>query len=155
MGDPEDTRIELFVFPDGTEIEVMVFERAGGGGSTRPPARRVPRARPAPCNEGAPEAALECDPGVCPVCGGHLVYPVDWRRSGEAVWDLSLRCPDCETRRTVTLGRESVEELNRRLYRGNQAVAREAQQISRRNFEEEAEKLISALETGLIQPMDF
>ena len=92
---------------------------------------------------------------TCPVCGSRLVYPVDWERSGDAAWTLQLRCPECETRREVTLGRASVEHFNRELYQGAQAMAREAERLSRRNFEEEVERIVVALERDLIQPMDF
>ena len=36
------------------------------------------------------------------------------------------------------LGRASVEEFNRELYHGAQAIAREADRMTRRNFEDEA-----------------
>ena len=83
------------------------------------------------------------------------MYPVDWDRSGPASWTLALRCPECETRREVTLGRASVERLNRGLYQGAQALARAADRAMRRNFEDEAERIIEALERDLILPMDF
>ena len=66
-----------------------------------------------------------------------------------------LRCPECETRREVVLGRAAVEQLNRELYHGAKAIAREAERLSRRNFEDEAERIVTALERDLIQPMDF
>ncbi len=69
--------------------------------------------------------------------------------------ELQLRCPECETRREVTLGRASVEQFNRELYHGAQAIAREAARMMRRNFEEEVERIVAALERDLIQPMDF
>ena len=102
-----------------------------------------------------PAAARHPDARHCPVCRSTLVYPLDWGRSGPASWTLILRCPECETRREVTLGRASVEEFDRELYRGAQAIAREADLMTRRNFEEEAERIVAALEHDLIQPMDF
>ena len=36
-----------------------------------------------------------------------------------------------------------------------QALAREAERVSRHNFEEEAGKFIKALRAGLIEPIDF
>lgn len=91
----------------------------------------------------------------CPVCGSSFVYPVDWDRTGAATWTLVLRCPECETRREVTLGRASVEQLNRELYYGARELARDADQLTRRNFEEEADRIVAALERDLILPMDF
>jgi len=153
----DDCRIELFIFPDGTAIEMLVFESASKGGPKRTASRPVaqqtmPRPEPA-----SPAAApiLEDDVAVCPLCKSNLVYPTDWKRSGAATWDLNLRCPNCELRRTVTMTREGVEHFNRLLYHGTQALAREAQEISRRYFAEEAARFIAALDGDLILPIDF
>jgi hypothetical protein len=160
-------RIELFVFPDGTSVEMIVFagdrdRRCGDDCVTQETARpgerddapRTGALSPAPCRVPPPDddgTALS----ACPVCGGRLVYPVDWERGGEAAWDITLRCPECETHREVTLGRAAVERFNRDLYRGAQALAREAERLIRRNFEDEVERIASALEQDLILPMDF
>lgn len=162
----DEYRIELFIFPDGTAMEMIVFDRedtpahtraaehhdSEGGCGDRRDARREPTVTQAP-PAAAPEAEGEIH--VCPLCGCALVYPVDWRRNDEATWNLILRCPNCETQRDVTLGREGVEEFNRELYHGAQALAREAEMMTRRNFEEEAQKIAVALDRDLIQPMDF
>ena len=55
----------------------------------------------------------------------------------------------------MLLDRAGVEEFNRELYFGTQALAREADLMSRRNFEEEAAKIVAALGRDLILPMDF
>ena len=89
------------------------------------------------------------------MCRSPLVYPIDWDRSGPASWTLILRCPECETRREVLLGRASVEEFNRELYHGAQEIARAADRMTRSNFEEEVERIVVALEHDLILPMDF
>jgi hypothetical protein len=155
----EDYKIELFVFPDGSQIEMIVFDRARGRGGAAPAAPSKAPARtktaPSPCCVPAPAPVDETDAGHCPVCGSALVYPVDWDRSGPGSWTLALRCPECETRREVTLGRASVEHLNRELYQGAQALAREADRLTRRNFEDEVERFVTALERDLILPMDF
>ena len=89
------------------------------------------------------------------MCHGDLVHPVDWRRAGDSTCHLRLRCPECETERSVVLGRPEVERLNRELYHGTQALAREAQRVGRQNLEEEARRFIVALRRGDIQPIDF
>ena len=154
-----DYKIELFIFPDGTRVEMIVFDAATRARSAqavppRPGAAAPTRPAPAPCRVPPPPQE-DPDAHHCPVCRSPLVYPVDWDRSGPASWTMILRCPECETRREVTLGRASVEELNRELYQGAQAIAREADRLTRRNFEDEVERMVAALERDLILPMDF
>ena len=159
-------KIEVFVFPDGTLSGDDRFDEArrvaarlrrprpptpasaqGGASSRR---RRRRRAASAPAAQGREGRAqlprlrqrLSCTPST----GSAPATPS---------WNLRLRCPECETRREVTLGRASVEEFNRELYDGAQAIARECDLMTRRNFEEEAERIVAALEGDLIQPMDF
>jgi hypothetical protein len=170
----EDYKIELFVFPDGMQVEMIVFdsatrtrgvtgERHPSQSPSSPPAASVPaptalaqtKPAPAPCYVPTPPPPDDPDAHRCPVCRSALVYPIDWDRSGPASWTLLLRCPECETRREVTLGRASVEELNRELYHGAQAIARAADLMTRRNFADEAERIVVALEHDLILPMDF
>jgi hypothetical protein len=156
-----DHRIELFIVPDGSRVEMIVFDAAtrarsaqAAPSSAGPAAAASTRAAPAPCHV-PPPTQQDPDAHHCPVCRSPLVYPLDWDRSGPASWTMILRCPECETRREVTLGRASVEELNRELYQGAQAIAREADLLTRRNFEEEVERMVTALERDLILPMDF
>lgn len=157
-----DYKIEVFIFPDGTRVEMIVFDAATRARSATQaaqasagPAEEAPaRPAPAPCRV-PPPSQEDPDAHHCPVCRSPLVYPLDWDRSGPASWTMILRCPECETRREVTLGRASVEELNRELYQGAQAIAREADRLTRRNFEDEVERMVAALECDLILPMDF
>ena len=158
----EGYKIELFVFPDGTSVEMIVFDtrdrRRGAAAPAAPTAHAQnaasARTATAPCCVPQPPRE-DLEAQTCPVCGSRLVYPEDWERSGTAAWTLQLRCPECETRREVTLGRASVEQVNRELYQGAQAMAREAALLTRRNFEEEVERIVAALERNLILPMDF
>lgn len=169
----DDFRIELFIFPDGTEVEMMVFDRSGHGSASPSSASPAPApSSPPPAPAGIPQQQCAVDHApepaasvtataapdevhVCPVCHGDLVHPVDWERTAESVWQLRLRCPECETVRNVVMGRSEVEQLNRELYHGAQALAREAERLRRRNFEDEARRFIAALRDDLIQPFDF
>ena len=83
------------------------------------------------------------------------MHPTDWQRTGPTVWRITLRCPNCETTRTVQLSREEVEHYNRVLYEGTEKLARQAEQLTRRHFQEESDKFVAALEADLILPMDF
>jgi len=168
----DDFKIELFIFPDGTAVEMMVFDKPERGAAPSAPSASSSSLPSAARRHGAqaPSAASRCvvdhAPGiaqvvsgrevhVCPVCRGDLVHPVGWRRTGESTWNLRLRCPECETERSVIMGRPEVEQLNRELYHGTQELAREAQRVSRQNFEEEARRFVAALRRGDIQPIDF
>ena len=128
--------VERFIFPDGSERDMIVFERdeAESCASLAP---------------GRPETS------VCPLCRSPLVHPTDWQRTGPTVWRITLRCPNCETTRTVQLSREEVEQYNRVLYEGTEMLSRQAEQLTRRHFQEETDKFVSALEADLILPMDF
>ncbi len=152
----ERFRIELFVFPDGTSVEMMVFDQLRQHRAAARSAKAAPAVTaPLPCCAPPPPPSQDLKAHTCPICGGTLVYPIDWDRTGPSAWTLDLRCPDCETRREVTLDRASVEQFNRELYFGAQALAREADQMVRSNFEEEADRIVTALERDLILPMDF
>jgi hypothetical protein len=169
MAHNDDYRLELFIFPDGTAVEMIVFAQAC---APAPDSRRPTHER----DVGPTEAEREARPGVkptathapppvgqepvgaaheCPLCGSDLVYPTDWERNSAASWNLVLRCPNCETQRSVLLGREGVEAFNREIYLGSQTLAREADALTRRNFEEESARLVDALARDLILPMDF
>ena len=134
-----DCDIERFIFPDGTERDMLVFDHDTSFG----------------CAVTVPPPAATRDPHVCPLCGSHLVHPTEWQRVGAAAWHITLRCPNCETVRSVALRRDEVERLNRALYEGTERLARQADQLVRRHFEEEAAKFVAALETDLILPIDF
>ena len=156
--DEQRYRVETFIFPDGMAVELMVFDRqpACAAAHAAPSPAPAPLAKPAPGPCCAPPPPRDdAAAHSCPVCGSRLVYPLDWDREGQASWRLVLRCPECETRREVTLGRESVERFNRELYNGAQALAREARQMTRRNFEDEVDRIVEALRRDLILPMDF
>jgi hypothetical protein len=152
-------RRERFVFPDGSVVEILVFAcSAGNAAVTRWEARVEGRGRPRPPKPDAPQAdgaRLAAAPTVCSRCGSTFVYPVDWERNREGGWNIRMRCPNCESQTRIVLAREAVEDLNRTLYQQTRTLARQADTLSRRNFEEEAEKLVRALARDLILPMDF
>jgi hypothetical protein len=167
MGHSEDQRRELFIFPDGTAVEMIVFTpaetsaQASSGAErerhacaadreVRPAAKPTVTQAPPPLGQEPDGAAHEC-----PLCRSDLVYPLDWERNSEAGWNLVLRCPNCETQRRVVLGREGVEAFNREIYLGAKVLAREADSMTRRNFAEEAAKFVEALTLDLILPIDF
>ncbi len=153
-------RRERFIFPDGSSVEIVVFGPSHRGGEAyAPPAAWTAHDRetaaPAAHAPAADGARLTAAPSVCSRCASEFLYPEDWVRNRDGGWNITMRCPNCEARVHIVLGREAVEELNRSLYRHTQALARQADTLSRRNFEEEADKLVRALARDLILPMDF
>ena len=142
-----DCDIERFIFPDGSQRDMLVFE----SGAEPAPDAACPAATSPPAT--SPPALREAH--VCPLCGSQLVHPTDWQRTGAACWRVTLRCPNCETVRTVTLVSEEVERLNRALYEGTERLARQADQLVRHHFEEETAKFVAALDADLILPIDF
>ena len=139
-----DFDVERFIFPDGTERDMLVF---GQPTDCSPAPLLPPPASPAP--------PLDDEPHVCPLCRSALVHPTDWQRVASAAWRITLRCPNCETVRTLTLVREQVEQLNRALYEGTEKLARQADRIARHNFEEETVRFVAALDADQIWPIDF
>ena len=152
-------RIELFVFPDGTAVEMVVYDdgrrRPVNGAGAAPPAPPRSARTHAACRVPPPPSHGREPADACPVCGGRLVHPVERARVDDASWRVRLRCPDCETHREVVLSRSGVERLEREQYHGARALAREVERLSRRNFEDAVETIVRALELDLIQPTDF
>lgn len=139
-------RIEL---PGGKFIEVVVFGDQHIEASTT-----KNEAQATVTTERAPEVADQ-PLHVCPDCSGELVYPVRWdERSGDS-WEITLRCPDCEWWHTGAFGDEAVDQFDEVLNDGTEQLLQNLRNFSRVNMEEDIERFIRALDTGLIQPMDF
>ncbi|HJW76828.1 MAG TPA: hypothetical protein VJ787_14385 [Thermoleophilia bacterium] len=149
----DDYRVELFIFPDGMAIEMIVFDQDEA--ECQPVTTAATATDEVERTETTSPAADGDEVDICHVCHSRLVYPTDWERTGSSTWELKLRCPNCETQRTVTLDREGVERFNRVLYEGSEALARQAEQLERLHFEEESERFLRALDEGSILPMDF
>ncbi|MCX6372817.1 MAG: hypothetical protein NTX16_06985, partial [Actinobacteria bacterium] len=86
----DDYRMELFIFPDGTAVEMIVFAPAGASSQASAlPVRerdagqvaREARADVTPTATQAPPPLGQEPAGAaheCPLCGCDLVHPVDW-----------------------------------------------------------------------------
>ena len=109
MAEADDFNTELFIFPDGTAVEIIVVDTqrvtaASRAGSCRASASASPQSEAPAADRCAGRelsvvpspAEPETDAHVCPVCGSSLVYPIDWTRQSEAAWSLTLRCPECQ-----------------------------------------------------------
>jgi hypothetical protein len=92
---------------------------------------------------------------VCPSCACELVYPTDWAPSAEHRWSVELRCPDCEWTGGGTYAQDVVDRFDEALDCGTEAILADLQALARANMEDEVERFVSALDSGLILPEDF
>lgn len=92
---------------------------------------------------------------VCPSCECDLVYPVSWEeRSGDS-WRIERRCPNCEWRQTGDHSQDEVELFDDALNDGTEDLLVSLRNFARSNMEADVERLIDALRTDRIEPMDF
>jgi hypothetical protein len=92
---------------------------------------------------------------VCPYCGGHLVYPLDWQEEGPWHWRLVLRCPDCNRVGTGVFPQAAVERFDQELERATGELLDDLKRLTQANMAEEIEFFIRALEADVILPSDF
>ncbi len=91
----------------------------------------------------------------CPRCACGLVYPTAWEETGEDLWTLQLRCPNCEWRGGGRYDRAEVERLDEELDRGTHALVTDLKHLMHANMESEIERFVSALDADHIWPIDF
>jgi hypothetical protein len=129
--------VRRVVLPSGKTIEVVYFDdlRAADG-----PAGRIP-----------PRSDLH----VCGSCACELVYPLEWQEAGSSHWQVTLRCPNCEWSGTGVFEQSAVEAFDEELDRGTEALVRDLKRLVRANMDEQVERFVEALRSGLITPEDF
>ena len=123
-------RIKRVQLPSGKEIEVVHFETP-----ERP----------------ADETDLHC----CRGCGSELVYPTQWSEADDNSWQVTLRCPECETVRDGIFGQTSVDAFDEELDAGTSALVADLRRLTRANMSEEGERFLAALAADAILPEDF
>jgi hypothetical protein len=143
---PDNTHhVRRVILPSGKTIEVVYFEDQGS----------VPHGAPVPAN-GVPVPGEErIDLHVCVGCDSELVYPVEWDEAGSTHWEVTLRCPNCETRSTGIHAQETVERFDEELDRGTEALVRDLRRLMAANMEDEIERFVHALEHDFLLPEDF
>lgn len=129
--------VRRVVLPSGKTIEVVYFEDLS-----------VP-------TEAITAHAAPAELHVCGACGGGLVHPVDWEEAGPEDWEVDLRCPECEWEHTGVYPQEAVDRFDTELDRGTEAVVRDLRRLMHANMEDEIERFVEALRTGLVVPEDF
>ena len=91
----------------------------------------------------------------CPVCGSALVQPTNASVPSTGTYRVERRCPECERRDTVEAGLGEVNEFDRHLVQGRDALEADYRRFAMRTMSEDAERIIAALRSGALQPSDF
>jgi hypothetical protein len=133
--------VRRVVLPSGKTIEVVYFEDTP---------------LPTSADAGLPiPAQAPSDLHVCPSCESELVYPVEWDEAGATHWEVTLRCPDCETWASGVFSQETVERFDEELDRGTEALVRDLKRLMTANMEDEIERFVTALAHDHVLPEDF
>ena len=124
--------VRRLVLPSGRSIEVVYFEN------------EVP--------VGAPAVR---DLHICPDCEQHLVYPLEWEEHDELLWEVELRCPNCEWNAIDLYSQDVVDRFDEELDRCTEALVRDLKRLTRANMDDEGERLARALAADALLPEDF
>jgi len=138
-------RTKKIALPGGRTIEIVYFsdpEPLDGRGEG------IPAEEP---GADHPPAGLH----VCDECAGTLVYPVSWEERAGETWRIERRCPNCEWHHTGDFHQADVELFDDVLNEGTEALLVSLRTVARTNMEEDVERIVHALDQGLIEPMDF
>lgn len=158
-------RTKRIALPGGRMIEIVYFYETPAepvdAPATDEPSAEVaavataqadPASPPLPAQEPSRAApALH----VCPECDGRLVYPVAWEERSDDRWRIERRCPSCEWIDAGEFDQAEVEDFDDVLNDGTETLLTVLRSFTRANMEEDVERLIDALASGLIEPMDF
>jgi hypothetical protein len=91
----------------------------------------------------------------CSRCESHLVHPVAWQQSGPDHWTVLLRCPNCEWCASGTYEQDLVDDFDRELDGGAQALIRDLHELARANMAESVDRFAEALRADAVLPEDF
>jgi hypothetical protein len=91
----------------------------------------------------------------CPACGSHLVDLIGGDEVAPGMWDLTLRCPECEQVHALSCTKDDLAKLEHEQCTATAEMERELERFARQRFEEEIERFVAALEVDAILPMDF
>jgi hypothetical protein len=92
---------------------------------------------------------------VCAECGSNLVHPVEWEQSGREHWTVLRRCPNCEWSASGTYHQALVDDFDRELDEGSQALTRDLRELARANMADAVDRFVVALNAGAVLPEDF
>jgi hypothetical protein len=147
-------RTKKIALPGGRVIEIVYFADDAEDGASPPPPAAAPAARP-PGRAPAREEVAAWGLHVCPECDSELVYPVAWEERSGDTWHIERRCPNCEWRHAGEFAQAEVEDYDDVLNDGTEELLDTLRSFARANMAEDVERLIDAIRSGRIEPMDF
>lgn len=92
---------------------------------------------------------------MCDECGGDMVRPLAMRERDDGRWYVERTCPECEWHHEGSFGRAEVEEFHDALEEGTEELLTALRHMARLNMEDDITRMIDALGTDRIEPMDF
>jgi hypothetical protein len=93
--------------------------------------------------------------GLCRSCRSDLGYPRRCRRLSNDLWELELRCPECDTVWRAQGSTRELEGFDRTLAAGRAVIERHLREIDRIDREQEITRFCRALDADAILPEDF
>ena len=136
MSHPDRHSVRRVVLPSGKTIEVVYFDEY-------------------PVEDDVTAEAPVTPIGTCRGCESGLVYPLDWQEAGDDHWELTLRCPECESVTTGIFNQPLVEAFEEQLDVGTEQLVTDLRRLAQANMEDAVSRFAEALEADAILPMDF
>ena len=127
-------KVKRVALPSGKTIEVVYFEQIGEAARSRPQEQEL---------------------HICPECDSRLVYPIRWSEVDRTSWEVTLRCPNCESAHTGVFDQETVERFVEELDRGTDHLVDDLKRLVQANMEEQIDRFSRALVDDHILPEDF
>jgi hypothetical protein len=92
---------------------------------------------------------------ACAFCGSHLVHPTAECQIQSSLWEVELRCPECEGLRVCYCTHAELEHLDRELDRVTAEMKKELRRLEAAHMEEWVARFVNALDVDLIVADDF
>ena len=84
-----------------------------------------------------------------------MVHLTEGRETHSAMWEVELRCPDCQGREVSHYTEAELEKLDREQDRAMAEIEAELSRLEALHMEEWAARFAQALDLDLICPDDF
>lgn len=91
----------------------------------------------------------------CGSCGSHLIHPTRELQAGSSLWEVELRCADCDELEVTYCTEAELETLDRDQDRAASEIQEELGRLEALHMKEWVSRFEHALELDLIGPDDF